>query len=145
MPHPIVTVKALPTVNAGLSKLQCIGDTTTLNATGGAGMYTWSPSAYFVNNSGRQVVAIVPPTTGNYICEVVLADTTTGCANNDTLTITVVKELIANAGADVSICSGASTTLSGSGGATFAWSPLRCARHQAHTVTRPPSVNAMHF
>lgn len=37
--------------------------------------------------------------------------------------ITVYPNPIANAGSDISICNGASTTLNGSGGTTYSWSP----------------------
>ena len=46
-----------------------------------------------------------------------------GCTATDDVVVTVDNSITANAGNDVSICTGSSTTLGASGGTSYSWSP----------------------
>lgn len=113
-----VIVNALPTAVAGPDETICVGSSVTLNASGGTA-YSWSPatglSASNVNNP-----TVTINSTQTYTLEVTDAN---GCKNTDDITVNTVALPIANPGASVSICPGANTTLNGSGGTSYTWSP----------------------
>lgn len=98
--------------DAGVDIAICLGDTATLTATGG-GIYHW--------NTGQDTATITdtPSSTAVYI---VTVSDNTGCIGNDTVTVTVNQNTIANAGNDTSVCLGFSTTLNATGGNTYYWS-----------------------
>jgi gliding motility-associated-like protein len=104
----------------------CYGTSATLNATatGGTGAYTfnWATPAF----TGPSYT-VSPTTTTTYT---VSGTDAAGCAsvNSPTVTVTVRPPLGVNASADVSICPGASTTISatgngGNGVYTYTWLP----------------------
>jgi gliding motility-associated-like protein len=113
-----VNVNALPTAVAGPDETICVGGSVTLNASGGIA-YSWSPatglSASNVNNP-----TVTINNTQTYTLEVTDAN---GCKNTDDITVNTVALPVANPGSSVSICPGASTTLNGSGGTSYLWSP----------------------
>ena len=106
----IVTVDPLPTANAGSDVTICEGDTTTLTATGGD-TYLWSTGATTAS------IDVSPLSTTTYTVTV----TQNGCSSNDDVIVTVNPLPAADAGADVSICIGGSTTLTASGGGSYLW------------------------
>lgn len=112
-----VTVNPLPTANAGADVSVCAGDNTTFNGTGN-GTFLWSPS-----------VGLSCTTCSNPICTPTGATTYTLSVTNicgtavDSVSVTYPALPSANAGPDVTICSGASATLTGTGSGTFIWSP----------------------
>lgn len=59
---------------------------------------------------------------GNYTVNLTVTDLN-GCPASSTYQVNILGPANSNAGADVSICDGASTTLSGSGGTSYSWSP----------------------
>nr|WP_321234824.1 T9SS type A sorting domain-containing protein [uncultured Psychroserpens sp.] len=108
----IVTVNELPATDAGSNVVITIGESTTLMATG-ADSYLWE--------TGETTASIVvsPNVTTVY--------TVTGYSNNceSSANVTVSVEIdtvIADAGEDVTICNGETTTLTASGGVTYLWS-----------------------
>lgn len=107
-----VTYNALPTVNAGIDQSVCIGGAVTLSGSG-ANTYSW-------NNSVTNGTAFNPTVTATYT---VTGTSTAGCINTDQAVVTVNPLPSVNAGPDVSICSGASTTLTASGAGSYSWSP----------------------
>ncbi|MEZ4796634.1 MAG: T9SS type A sorting domain-containing protein [Flavobacteriaceae bacterium] len=107
----IVTVNPIPTANAGADQTICEGETATLTASGGTS-YLWSTGAT------TSTINVSPNTTTTYSVTV----TQNGCSDTDNLTVTVNPNPIANAGNDVTILLGDSTTLSASGGDTYLWS-----------------------
>ncbi|MFH0867226.1 MAG: YCF48-related protein [Bacteroidota bacterium] len=113
----VVTVNALPNANAGNNVTICLGDSTTLNATGGI-TFVWNPSATLTDANIANPVAS-PTSTTTYT---VTVTDTNGCLNSDNVTVTV-SFLSANPISDVDICLGSSTILSASGGTTYEWSP----------------------
>ena len=105
-----VTVNPLPVVNAGADQTICIGASVTLSASG-AVTYVW-------DNGVNDGVAFNPTTTTTYT---VIGTDANGCQNTDQLTVTVNPLPVVDAGADQTICIGASVTLSGSGAVSYAW------------------------
>ena len=114
-----VKVNTLPTIYAGNDQVLCQGFSTSLSAFGPTGNYVWTPSTGLNNNTTSNVTAS-PTITISYT---VTGTDVNGCTSYDGVMITVSSLLIANAGNDVSICYGSSTTLTASGGSTYSWLP----------------------
>jgi hypothetical protein len=107
-----ITVNPLPTANAGADVTIDNGNSTTLTASGG-GTYLWSTGETLAS------ITVSPTTTTTYSVVV----TQNGCSASDDVIVTVNSDtVVANAGADQTICEGSSTTLTASGGDTYLWS-----------------------
>ena len=107
----IVTVNPIPVVSAGPDASICTGGSTTLTATG-ATTYSWL--------SGGQLTAAItvsPVATTTYT----VTGTSLGCTASDAVTVTILANAPINAGLDVAICLGSSTTLTATGGVTYVW------------------------
>ncbi len=107
-----ITVKPIPNVSAvaSLSSI-CDGEQTTLNGSG-AVTYSWS-------NGVSNGIAFVPAATQVYT----VTGTQDGCS--DTASIMITVKPLPNVGAtagQTQLCTGSSTTLNGSGAATYVWS-----------------------
>ncbi|MCO6500738.1 MAG: T9SS type A sorting domain-containing protein [Vicingus serpentipes] len=92
----------------------CEGESVTLSATGAAS-YLWS------NGATTSSITVSPTTTTTYTVEAIL-----DCAcppPSATFTVTVNPLPPVNAGDDVIICAGESTTLMAGGGTSFSWTP----------------------
>ena len=113
-----VVVNALPTVAASADDAICIGASSALNVSG-ANSYSWSPSGSLSTSTGASVTA-TPTITTTYT---VIGTDANGCANSDSVMITVNNLPIITASADVSICTGDSTTLTAGGASTYSWTP----------------------
>ncbi len=112
----LITVNPLPTVGttATLTSV-CIGTSTTITGTG-ATTYTWQPGAL----SGTSIT-VAPASTTTYT---VTGTNANGCINTATRVITV--NIVPPVGTNVtsaSICSGSSTTITGTGANTYTWQP----------------------
>ena len=97
--------------NAGTDKSICAGDSVQLNGSA-VGFYNWSPLTN-ISNPGILNPIVFPSLTTEYI----LTSTATTCTKKDTVLITVISQVPAYAGSDVSICLGSSVQLNGSYGA----------------------------
>lgn len=111
----VVTVNPLPTVVANDVSV-CAGGTVLVSASG-ANTYTWSPGTSLSGTSGSSVTF----TAGSTTSYTVSGTSAAGCVNTDPVTVTVLANAPINAGPDVSICVGASTTLTATGGNTYTW------------------------
>jgi hypothetical protein len=115
-PFSVITSTSLPTPDI------CLGNSTQLicTPTGGTGNYTYSwvssPTGF---TSSTQNPIVSPTSTTTYTV------TVSDGFNNATssVMVTVYSLPIANAGSNVSICNGTSTTLNASGGTSYSWSP----------------------
>ena len=107
-----LTVNALPSVDAGTNTAICIGNNTTLTASG-ASTYSWN------NGLGAGTSHTVSPTvTTTYT---VTGTDVNGCVNTDQVQVTVNPLPNVTAGADAVICFGDNTTLTASGASTYSW------------------------
>jgi gliding motility-associated-like protein len=109
-----VIIKSLPVASAGPDKSVCAGLSATLTATGGVS-YLWTPGG-----ATSASITVSPASTTTYIVTVTGSN---GCTNNDTATVAVNSLPLANAGPDATICTGATATLTASGGTSYLWSP----------------------
>ena len=106
-----VTVNPIPNVNAGNDISICASGSTTLTASG-ATTYSWSPGGLTT-----AAITVSPAATTSYT----VTGTSLGCTATDIVTVTVAGNAPINAGPDVELCIGASTTLNGTGGDTYVW------------------------
>ncbi|MBI3500657.1 MAG: gliding motility-associated C-terminal domain-containing protein [Bacteroidetes bacterium] len=136
-----VTVNQLPVVNAGANQTICNGNSITLggNPTGPAGStYNWSPSTGLSCTTCANPIAN-PTATTTYTLNV---NAPTTCTNTAVVTVFVNQPPVANAGPDATVCPGFTTTLNGSGGGTYNWSPSGSLNNS--TISNPvanPTVN----
>ena len=119
----VVSVRPLPIVNAGPDQSTCAGMIVYLNATATGATapysYEWSPTAT-LNNAFIHNPQATPQVNTTYT---VTVTDFYGCLGSDEVTVFATALPVANAGADVGICSGHSTQLQASGGTTYQWSP----------------------
>ncbi len=119
-----VNVFDKPVADAGQDQVICTGSSTILSASGGAS-YIWS------NGEKNQKIEVKPAATSTYVVTVSAGS----CASVDTVIVTVNPLPIANAGTDQSICQGASTSLTASGGVKYEW----------NNGASTPTINIMPF
>lgn len=106
----VVTVNSLPLVNAGNDQSVCLGQSAMLTATG-ANNYAWNNG---ITNGGM----FIPSQTATYT---VTGTDANGCVNSDNVTILVNPIPTVFAGNDLTVCEGATVTLTGSGASTYSW------------------------
>jgi hypothetical protein len=105
-----VTVNALPVVNGGNNQALCIGQSTSLTATG-APTLTW-------NNGISNGVTFTPNATNSYIVTGVDAN---GCVNQDTVLVVVNPLPSVNGGNNQTVCLNTPVVLSATGASTYTW------------------------
>jgi len=111
-----ITVNALPTINtSSSSSVVCMGSNASLIASG-ASTYTWMPGSL----SGATVTA-TPTLNTTYT---VTGTSASGCTNTAVRSVTInsLPSVTATA-SSTNICAGQSTTLTGSGAASYTWMP----------------------
>ncbi len=89
----------------------CLGESTTLSATGGAS-YLWSTSAVSAS------ITVSPTTTTTYLVTVTNSN---GCADTLDYTVTVKAAPTGAIAGNTTICPGATTILTASGGNSYQW------------------------
>lgn len=115
-----ITIHPSPTVDAGENVRICPGEPITLQATGGAGSYLWSPQEG-LDRTDAAVVLASPAATTVYT---VLYTDPNGCTAVDSVTVTINNKLIVDAGTNQSICPGGQVGLAViSGEGTYRWTP----------------------
>ena len=107
-----VTVNSLPAIDAGADDAICIGDSYTLNATGGD-TYIWDNSL----GAGASHT-VTPNATTTY--EVTGTDAN-GCVNSDQIQITVNALPVVDAGSGQTTCAGEAVTISATGASSYSW------------------------
>ncbi len=133
----VATVVPLPSVTISGNNTICLGDSTTLTASG-ANTYTWTAANGLAASTGSIVVA-KPTVTTTYT--VTGTNTSTGCSKTATYIVTVNTLPVFNV-PPISICKGNSGTLTASSSTlTYAWTPTTGLSASTGTsVTASPSV-----
>lgn len=120
-----VTITVLPNAgaDAGADQSICVGSSTVIGTPAVTGTtYLWTPALGLSSATDAQPTAS-PAVTTTYI--VTANNTTTGCSETDSVTVTVNPQPLATTGADQTICAGDSVTLGAApvAGNTYSWSP----------------------
>lgn len=123
----LVYIKALPSAVAGLDVHFCSGGNASLGTAAQSGYtYSWSPSTGLNNSTiSNPTVSFINSGTTPQSTNYILTTNLNGCSNKDTVLVTSNPFPTASAGADVSICSGASISIGASSisGFTYLWTP----------------------
>ncbi|WP_335975874.1 T9SS type A sorting domain-containing protein [Gaetbulibacter jejuensis] len=106
-----VTVNAHPIANAGEDVSVCLGNSITLTASGGS-TYLWS------TGETTESITVSPSETTTYSVEVF----ENSCSSTDQVMVTINELPIVDAGPNVAINVGESTTLTATGADTYLWS-----------------------
>ena len=122
----IVTVNSIPVANAGADASICEDEDVVLTASGGSS-YLWS------NGSTTQSTTVSPGSTTSYSVIV----TQNSCSSADEVTVTVKPRQTINAGNDVDINLGESTTLTVVGEGEILWNT----GETTASITVSPTVN----
>ena len=110
-----ITIKQLPTVNAGNDTTICNGDSIILNSNGNAASYSWDNGV--VDGQAFEIL-----NTQEYILTGIGIN---NCINTDTVLITGLTSPSTDAGIDsVNLCVNDSVRLIGQGADTYSWSPV---------------------
>jgi hypothetical protein len=125
-----ISVTALPVAAIAGDLTICNGELTTLTASGGT--YQWS-----FGNLTSASIQVSPSTTTPYTVTV----TANGCSATTSATVTVFQLPTASISGNLSICIGASTILTGTGGDTYQWAPT--VTTQTYTVA--PTVTSAYI
>ncbi|MCR4825788.1 MAG: T9SS type A sorting domain-containing protein [Bacteroidales bacterium] len=108
----VVNVEALPTISVSGNKTICIGQSTTLTATGGVN-FQWSNGV-----TGNSIV-VSPTSTQSYV---VTVTNSLGCSSSLETTVTVNSLPNITFNGTTEICDGATATITASGGVSYQWS-----------------------
>lgn len=103
-----------PAVNITGNLTICLGQSTTLTATGG-GTYSWTPGG-----ATSAAITVNPTTTSTYT---VLVTGANGCTATKSVTVTVNPLPQADAGPNQTVCQWQTATLTATGGVSYQWSP----------------------
>jgi len=109
--YATVTVNSSPVISVSGNTVLCVGDVSTLTATGGIN-YSWS------NGSTSAVINVSPTSTSTYT---VISSNANGCTAPATITVVVSPPPVAVAN-NATICEGQSAILTASGGSNYSWS-----------------------
>ncbi|WP_396195902.1 PKD domain-containing protein [Flavobacterium sp.] len=109
----VVTVKALPLINAGFDATICANQSTILSASGGNN-YQWTGLA------AGNPITVSPTVSTSYT---VTGTAANGCTNTDELLVTVNPLPIVNGGSDVTVCPQTQISLTATGTNSYSWNP----------------------
>jgi gliding motility-associated-like protein len=130
-----ISILNLPVANAGNDQTICAGDSAHLLAGGGT-VYAWNPASTLSDSTAADPAAF-PATSQSYTVSVSDAE---GCLARDSVTV-FVQQVFADAGSDVTICSGNSVALTAGGGESFLWEPNESLSDSATaSVTASPGI-----
>ena len=123
----IQTPVAINTSTTTTSPTICLGQTATLNATGGNGIYTWTPSAQLSATTGSSVI-FSPTAVGTYNITATSSDNNPLCPQSasSTQTIIVVDYVNATFNQIAPFCEGTTPPvlpITSTTGVTGTWSP----------------------
>ena len=112
----VVNVTPSPAITVN-SPSACGGTPASLNVTGAATSYAWTPATGLSGTSGSSVTASPASTTVYSVTA-----TTGGCSTTIPATVTVVPNPTVTVNA-ATVCSGTSATFTANGASTYVWSP----------------------
>ncbi|OIQ27507.1 MAG: hypothetical protein BM564_12090 [Bacteroidetes bacterium MedPE-SWsnd-G2] len=124
-----IFVSELPDINAGSDQTISLGESITLQAVGGDN-YVWSTGEETAQIEVSPIITTTYTVTG----------TINSCENTDTVTVFVEETINADAGEDVTICNGASVSLTASGGDVYLWST----GEETATIVVSPNFTTMY-
>ncbi|MBY0481414.1 MAG: gliding motility-associated C-terminal domain-containing protein [Chitinophagaceae bacterium] len=118
----LIKVVPYPIANAGQDTGICFGNRITLNANISGSTFSWTGSTSLLNANSLHPIA-GPYKTTAYILTV---SDTLGCSKqvSDTIIISIIPPINANAGNDTSIVLGQPLQLNAKGGISYAWTPV---------------------
>ncbi len=109
----------------------CLRDTAQITISGAAS-YAWTSApvdASLTGQTTQDTLNLFPSATTNYY----VTASAGSCTKQDTVKITILSLPVVSAGIDATICSGSSSTLTGSGGTTYIWYSLPGSAFVANT------------
>ncbi len=106
-----VFVSEAPNLTVSDDVVMVEGESTTLNVSG-SDNYTWSTGETTAS------ITVSPTVTTTYT---VTSNGNNGCSSTEDILVTVIPEVVADAGEDATICSGESIVLNASGGVSYTW------------------------
>src|SRR5450759_3349103 len=113
-----VTVNALPIATAGSNSPVCVGNTINLTSSDGTG-YSWGgPNGFTSSAQNPSIPNANTAKAGAYKITVIAAP---GCADTDTINVTVNALPIATAGSNSPVCVGNTINLTSSDGTGYSW------------------------
>lgn len=113
-------VNTKPATSATSNSPVCEGATLSLTANGGS-IYQWQgPNNYNSTGSPATINNVTLAAAGKYFVTVTSGG---GCSQKDSVIVSIKAKPAANAGPDISLCEGKSTTLNATGGNTYSWQP----------------------
>ncbi len=121
----VVTIYALPVANAGKDTTICANTSVKIGTPKiGNDIYSWFATSTLDNGNIPQPTATPVASNTQYI--VTVTNPITNCVNKDTVSVTMLAPLVANAGADVVICRYDSVQLGAAlvKGQKYIWSPM---------------------
>lgn len=113
----LISVFTVNSVEAGNDTSVCLGNTITLQGTGG-NSFLWQPGNLLSDSTIANPIATLQTTT-----TFTLTSFAGDCSGTDSITIVVNPVPQPDAGNDTTVCSGNTVTLHGSGGDSFLWQP----------------------
>ncbi|MDQ3110471.1 MAG: gliding motility-associated C-terminal domain-containing protein [Bacteroidota bacterium] len=119
----VVTINPSPATDAGPNQTICNGDSVQIGSAAIAGnTYNWSPPTGLSSSTVAQPMAS-PAVTTTYTLTV--TNSTTGCNDTSSVTVTIGTGAVANAGPDRTICNGIGQQIGtpAIAGNTYSWSP----------------------
>lgn len=117
-----ITEVPIPDVFAGDDAEICVGDVLTLGEAEVPGyIYTWDPAENLSANDIAQPTFTAPAGAAQASFTFTLEVESNGCFDTDEVTITVNPLPTADAGEEITICSGAETQLEATGGVAYEW------------------------
>ncbi len=117
-----VTINPLPNPTASSNSPQCVGNTLSLNSSGG-GTYVWSGPNNFSSSLQNPSLNIISATANGIYT--VTATNANGCSSTATTNVTIYSVSIPTIISNSPICAGRTLTISSSIGDSYMWSGLR--------------------
>lgn len=115
----LLTVNAIPVPNPSNNSPLCAGSTLNLTSAAGFTSYAWTGVNSFTSNVQNPVIpSATTLATGTYQ---VVATNANGCTAMATTSVTIIAMPTATASSNSPICIGATLTLTGGGGTSYAW------------------------